>query len=143
MPLITFNNVDYGVGGPLLLDGIDLAIEPGERIALIGRNGAGKSTLLHLLSGEITPDDGEVRLQGGVRIARLEQEVPVGTTGDVFDVVAGGLGEMGEWLARFHHLSHADPVDMKALADVQSKIESANGWAADQRVVETLARLEL
>jgi ATP-binding cassette subfamily F protein uup len=143
MPLITFNNVDYGVGGPLLLDGVDLAIEPGERIALIGRNGAGKSTLLRLLSGEITPDDGETRVQNGVRIARLEQEVPIGTTGDVFDVVAGGLGEMGAWLAQFHHLSHADTVDMKALSDVQSKIEAANGWAADQRVVETLARLDL
>ncbi len=143
MPLITLNNVDYGVGGPLLLDGIDLAIEPNERIALIGRNGAGKSTLLRLLSGEITPDDGEIRTQNGIRIARLEQEVPIGTSGDVFDVVAGGLGEMGAWLAQFHHLSHADPVDMKALADVQAKIEAANGWAADQRVVETLARLEL
>ena len=49
-------------GGPLLLDHVDLAIEPGERIALIGRNGAGKSTLLKLLSGELRADDGEVRV---------------------------------------------------------------------------------
>ena len=75
MPLLTLNRVDYGVGGPRLLDGVDLAIEPGERIALIGRNGAGKSTLLKLIAGEIVPDDGERRLEGGVRVARLEQEV--------------------------------------------------------------------
>ena len=51
MPLITLNAVDYSVGGPLLLERVDLAIETGERIALIGRNGAGKSTLLKVLVG--------------------------------------------------------------------------------------------
>ena len=46
MPLITLNNVDYSVGGPLLLESVDFSVEPGERVALIGRNGAGKSPLL-------------------------------------------------------------------------------------------------
>ncbi|RDY68209.1 ATP-binding cassette domain-containing protein [Lysobacter soli] len=143
MPLITLNNVDYGVGGPLLLSDVVLSIEPGERIALIGRNGAGKSTLMKLIAGDIHADDGEVRREGGVRIARLEQEVPPGAEGDVWDVVAGGLGELGSWLAQFHHLSHAEHVDTDALAKVQQKIEDANGWSLDQRVTETLQRLEL
>jgi len=143
MPLITLNNVDYGVGGPLLLSDVVLSIEPGERIALIGRNGAGKSTLMKLIAGDIHADDGEVRREGGVRIARLEQEVPPGADGDVWDVVAGGLGELGAWLAQFHHLSHAEHVDTDALAKVQQKIEDANGWSLDQRVTETLQRLEL
>lgn len=143
MPLITLNNVDYGVGGPLLLSDVVLSIEPGERIALIGRNGAGKSTLMKLIAGDIHADDGEVRREGGVRVARLEQEVPHGADGDVWDVVAGGLGELGSWLAQFHHLSHAEHVDTDALAKVQQKIEDANGWSLDQRVTETLQRLEL
>ena len=143
MPLITLQNVDYGVGGPLLLDGVDLAIEPGERIALIGRNGAGKSTLLKLLSGEIKPDDGEVRVEGGRRVARLEQEVPLDAAGSVFDVVAAGLGELGALLADYHHLVHAEHIDTDALASVQARIEAAQGWTLDRRVVETLERLQL
>jgi ATP-binding cassette subfamily F protein uup len=143
MPLITLQNVDYGVGGPLLLDGVDLAIEPGERVALIGRNGAGKSTLLKLLSGELTPDDGEVRIEGGRRVARLEQEVPLDAAGSVFDVVAAGLGELGALLADYHHLVHAEPIDTDALAAVQARIEAAQGWALDRRVAETLERLQL
>src|SRR5688572_9814858 len=143
MPLITLNNVDYGVGGPLLLSDVVLSIEPGERIALIGRNGAGKSTLMKLIAGDLQADDGEVRREGGVRIARLEQEVPAGAEGDVWDVVAGGLGQLGAWLAEYHHLSHAEHVDTDALAKVQAKIENAHGWSLDQRVTETLERLDL
>jgi ATP-binding cassette subfamily F protein uup len=97
MPLITLQDLDFSVGGPLLLEAVDLAIEPGERIALIGRNGAGKSTLLKLLSGELKPDDGEARRAGGVRVARLEQEVPSGLAGDVAAVVAAGLDGQEPW----------------------------------------------
>ncbi len=143
MSLITVNSVDYSVGGPLLLENVELSIEPGERIALIGRNGAGKSTLMRLLSGDIQPDDGDIRVASGRRIARLEQEVPRDASGSVFDVVAQGMGELGTWLAEYHRVSHAEVFDGDALAEVQGKIEAANGWGADQRVVETLDRLGL
>lgn len=143
MPLITLQSVDFSVGGPLLLDHVELTIEPGERIAVIGRNGAGKSTLLKLISGDLKPDDGEVRVEDGVRIARLEQEVPANTAGDIFDVVAGGLGEQGALLARFHHLSHVAEIDADALAEVQSRIEELGAWSLEQRVGETLTRLSL
>ncbi len=143
MPLITLNSVDYSVGGPLLLEKVELAIEPGERIALIGRNGAGKSTLMRLLAGDIKPDDGDIRRDGTVRVSRLEQEVPAGAAGTVFDVVAEGMGELGTWLAEFHHLSHGDHYDADAMSAVQAKIDAAEGWAADQRVEETLQKLDL
>lgn len=143
MSLLSLNQVDFSVGGPLLLQKVQLSFEPGERIALIGRNGAGKSTLLRLIDGELQPDDGQIVRQEGVRIARLEQEVPNDLHGTIFDVVATGLGSLGEDLALYHHLSHAEVFDADALANVQSRIEASDGWNLDQKVIETLERMAL
>jgi ATP-binding cassette subfamily F protein uup len=145
MSLVNLVNLDYSVGGPLLLEHVDLAIERNERICIVGRNGAGKSTLLKLIAGEIRPDDGEARLQGGVRVARLAQEVPHDMVGSVFDVVAGALGHIGEWLAEFHRLTHH--LDVPGNADkmgaVQARIDAEHGWNLDQRVTQVLMRLQL
>ena len=132
MSLIQILGLDYSVGGPLLLEHVDLSLDLGERVCIVGRNGAGKSTLMKLIAGELKPDDGEIRLQGGTRVARLTQEVPQDTAGTVFDVVADGLGELGHLLARYHHL--LEEGDMDALGDVQSQIEAHNAWDLDARV---------
>jgi ATP-binding cassette subfamily F protein uup len=142
MPLLQLQRVDYSVGGPLLLEQVDLTIEPNERVCVVGRNGEGKSTLLRLLAGEIKPDDGEVRVQGGVRVAKLAQEVPQDARGSVFDVVAQGLGDLGALLARYHHLI-AEHGDLAALGAVQAQIEAQHGWDLDRRVSQVLERLEL
>ncbi len=107
MSLVNLVNVDYSVGGPLLLEHAVLAIERNERICVVGRNGAGKSTLLKLIAREIRPDDGEVRVQDGVRVAKLMQEVPTDVAGSVFDVVAGALGHLGELIAEYPEAEHA------------------------------------
>jgi ATP-binding cassette subfamily F protein uup len=141
MPLLQLQNVDYSVGGPLLLEQVNLAIDANERVCVVGRNGEGKSTMLRLFAGEIRPDDGEVRVQSGVRIARLAQEVPQDTEGSVFDVVARGLGEIGALLAEYHHLiGHGD---LDALGVVQTKIEAQRGWELDRRVQLVLTKLDL
>ncbi len=134
-------NVDYSVGGPLLLDHVNLAIGAGGRVCVVGRNGAGKSTLLRLLSGEISPDDGEIRRTGGTVVARMAQEVPHDVAGSVFDVVADGLGDLGHLLARYHQLLAAGDID--AMGDVQAEIETRDGWDLDRRVADVLNRLEL
>ena len=133
--------VDFSIGGPLLLEHVDLNLEPNERVCIVGRNGAGKSTLMRLLAGEIFPDDGEVRLQNGVVVARMAQEVPQDTSGTVFDVVAEGLGDLGHLLAQYHHALHDG--DMDAMGDAQEKIEAQHGWDLDLRVQQVLTKLEL
>ena len=145
MALIEIRKLDYSVGGPLLLEGVELSLEARERVCVVGRNGAGKSTLLKLIDREIRPDDGEVRVSPGVVVARLAQEVPQGTHGTIFEVVAGALGDIGMLLAEYHHLSHhlVDDAAMRALSAVQARIEAANGWDLDRRVTQVLSRLEL
>ncbi|MDR7067909.1 ATP-binding cassette subfamily F protein uup [Pseudoxanthomonas japonensis] len=141
MSLMQFQRVDFSVGGPLLLEHVDLSIEPGERVCIVGRNGMGKSTLMRLMAGELKPDDGEIRVQNGVIVARMAQEVPQDTQGTVFDVVAEGLGDLGHLLALYHHALHDG--DMDAMGEAQAQIEARNGWDLDLRVQQVLTRLEL
>ncbi len=141
MSLIQLQNVDFSIGGPLLLEQVDLSIERNERVCIVGRNGEGKSTLMKLIAGELQADDGEIRVQNGVVIARMAQEVPQGTEGTVFDVVSDGLGDLGHLLARYHHLIAEG--DFDALGDVQHEIEAQHGWDLDRRVTEVITKLEL
>ncbi len=148
MSLLTLRNVKLGFGGPLLLDGVDLQIEPGERVCLVGRNGTGKSTLLHILSGELIPDDGEVVRRQGLVVARLGQEVPMDVEAEVFDVVAGGLGDHGALLKEYHEVSHrlassGDEALLRRLENVQHRLEAEGGWQLNQRVETVLSRLSI
>jgi ABC transport system ATP-binding/permease protein len=139
---LSIRNMDYSIGGPLLLEQVNLEIEAGERVALVGRNGAGKSTLMRLIAGEMQPDDGRIEVATGVRIARLQQEIPADSQGSVFDQVAAGLGELGRLLTEYHHLSQ-QAFDGDALASLQSRIEASGGWDLDQQVNSVLTRLGL
>ena len=143
MSLVAFQNVIFAVGGPPLLDNAQFTLERGERVAVIGRNGAGKSTFLKLIAGEHRPDEGEVRVQTGVRISRLEQEVPNDWQGPVFDVVAQGLGDVGGLLARWHDISHDPDPDLSEMASLQTQIEEIGGWELERRVEQALQRVEL
>ena len=88
MALLSLQNIQIAFGGPKLLDGVTLQVEPGERICLLGRNGEGKSTLLKMVSGELEPDGGEIVRSRDVRIARLQQTVPQNIQGTVYDLVS-------------------------------------------------------
>ena len=90
MALISLQEVSLGFGGPLLLEDVNLQIERGEWIGLLGRNGMGKSTLLKLIYGDLTPDSGAVARLQNLRVAYLPQEVPQGLSGTVAEIVTSG-----------------------------------------------------
>jgi len=142
--LLSLRNVSLSLGGPPLLKHAELAINAGERVCLIGRNGAGKSTLLKLLQGTLQADEGELVRAPGLRVAYLRQDVPPASTGRIYDVVAQGLGELGELLARYETLSHTlTAVDLNELGRLQSQIEAQGGWQYEQQIRSVLSRMGL
>ncbi|RJQ85402.1 MAG: ATP-binding cassette domain-containing protein [Desulfobacteraceae bacterium] len=148
MALIGMHDVSWGFGEPALLERICFQIEKGERVGLLGRNGVGKSSLFRLLNQEIEPQSGEIVRQQGTRVAVLEQEVPPGCDGTVFEVVARGLGPTGKALAEFQRLSLAmQTTDELRLAmqrdELQHLLDSQGGWALQQQVESILARTGL
>jgi ATP-binding cassette subfamily F protein uup len=97
MALVSLLDVSLSFGGAPLLDRVNLQIDRGERVCLVGRNGAGKSTLMKVISGELQPDDGQVfRSPPDAVLATLRQEVPAGLSGTVQSVIEGEGGSFEE-----------------------------------------------
>ena len=148
MPLLRLDKVSLAFGHRALLDQVDLEMHRGERLCLVGRNGEGKSSLLRVIAGEVAPDDGERWVRLAMQVAYLAQEVTLDCNDSVFDVVAGGLTEMGQLLTDYHHAasrlehSHSD-ADIRRLAGLQHELETAGGWQLEQRVETVLSRLKL
>ena len=151
--LVGLQDVTLAFGGPPVLDGTTLALTAGERVCLLGRNGTGKSTLMKLLDGTQAPDRGEVVRQTGVTVARLEQEIPAGVEGSVYDVVAAGLGETGRLLARYHAAGHrlatlsgagnASDSALRELDRLHGALDAAGAWQVQTRVDTVLQHLAL
>lgn len=164
MALLTLRDLTLAFGGPPILDGVDLQVEPGDRLCLVGRNGSGKSTLLRLMNNELVPDTGEISRQQGLRVALVAQDVPPALAGTVFDAVAAGMGNAAEVLAEYHRVSHylamepaIEPATETAtdtatktseallarLERLHKTLEDTGGWSLHQNVERVLSRLSL
>ncbi|HEX4895313.1 MAG TPA: ATP-binding cassette domain-containing protein [Solimonas sp.] len=141
--LIGLKNLSLRVGSTVLLDDAQFSIEPRERVCLVGRNGAGKSTLFRVLSGTQASDQGEVVKASHVRLGSLAQEVPAGDKGNVYALVARGLGEIGDIVARYHDVLLHNPNDLSKLGKLQAQIDRLDGWAMEHRVQTIVSRLDL
>ncbi len=146
MPLIRLTNVSIAFGTHALLDNAAFQLDAGERVGLLGRNGEGKSTLMKIIAGDIHADHGEIWQQPELRLAWLEQSPNLDENETIYEAVAGGLGELGHLIARYHELlQHMDGSEqsLQALGDVQHKLEADNGWEFQTRVEAVLSKLQL
>ncbi len=136
MSLITLQNAQLAFGHVALLDHAEFSLEIAERVGLIGRNGAGKSSLLRILGGLEKPDDGDLRIQQGLRVTYVAQEPQLDSNASVFESVSAGL-------SRVIHLIEQYSAGEGDLTAMQNEIELFDGWNWEQRVQETLHRLHL
>ncbi len=147
MPLLRLSNVSIAFGTHALLKDADFQLDAGERVGLLGRNGEGKSTLMKIIAGNILPDHGDIWRQPELRLALLEQSHDLPEDASIYDAVAGGLGELGECITRYHELSltmdYDDEKALNELGDLQHQLETHNGWHFQQRVETTLMKLDL
>jgi ATP-binding cassette subfamily F protein uup len=89
----------------MILHEADMALEPGERVCLIGRNGAGKSTTFKLITGEIDCDAGEVVPSTGLVVSQLAQSLPDAVDQSVRSIVKSGLTGIQVLLDQYHQRS--------------------------------------
>ncbi len=145
-PLVRFDSVSVTFGEQAILFEAGLAIEPGERVCLVGRNGAGKSTTLKLITGAQEPDDGTVERRSGLRVSLLDQRLAEESGQVVSEFVALGMAEQLERIAAHHELSRSPSPDRQTLREIealQRAIEAGGGWSVDVQVSTLTSQLDL
>ena len=150
MPHLILSDASLAYGHVPLLDHAELQLDPGERVALIGRNGCGKSSLLRALAGQGALDDGAVWRQPGIRMGYVPQEPPFDPSLTVFEAVVAGMGEVSALLAEYHAVSHAmadSSGDQEALLErlhtLQGELEARNAWSFETQAERVIQRFSL
>ena len=134
MSLLALSGIIIRLGGRTLLDGADLAIDPGRRVGLVGRNGAGKSTLLRAIAGDLAIDGGEIRLANRARLGQVRQEAPDG------DLPLTGVVLQGD-PERLALLAEADTAEPHRLAEIHERLRVIGADSAPARAAAILAEL--
>ncbi len=151
MPYLILSDASLAFGHVPLLDHAEFVLEPGERVALIGRNGCGKSSLLRALAGQGMIDDGTVWRQPGVHLGYVPQEPPFDPELTVFEAVVAGMGEVSRLLAEYHAVSHAladeSAADQTGLLErlhqLQGELEARNAWSFETQAERVIQRFTL
>ncbi|MEK9721043.1 MAG: ATP-binding cassette domain-containing protein, partial [Quisquiliibacterium sp.] len=149
MPLITVSNAQLAFGHVALLDGVELTIDRGERLALIGRNGTGKSSLLKAIAGQISFDDGALIRQTGASLALVDQEPVLNPSASVFDAVASSLSADVATIREYEHLAGSiargdqSSNTLERLAQAQQRLDATGAWALTHRIERVLSQLAL
>src|SRR5437870_5172561 len=146
--LFRLSEVHKSYGAQDLLRGVSLQINPGEHVGLVGRNGAGKTTIFRLVTGEETPDRGEVVRARGLKLGLLAQHVHFEKGSTVYESALAAFGRLQQIEHEMHELEHrmSDARDdlEKVLArysDLQHEFEREGGFEYSAKAIAILQGL--
>lgn len=152
MPLIELNSVTKYFGSDLLFDGVSVAVEPRQRIGLVGRNGTGKTTLLRIIAGSERYDAGSIAIAPDISVSYLSQGFEY-TSGNTLyqemtsafshaSKLADEMRAMEQEMGRSGEEHEADSVELERLmrryARISQEFEMAGGYDQDVRIRTTL-----
>jgi macrolide transport system ATP-binding/permease protein len=139
------SGVSHGYGDRQLLERIDLVINAGEHVAIVGENGAGKSTLLRILAGLEAPDEGTAGSHGRVGYLAQTHGLPESfTVGAAIDASLASLRALEAELDRLEAgLADAEDEELETYGTLQTEYQLREGYAAESRVEAALDRLGL
>ncbi|WP_215397622.1 ATP-binding cassette ATPase Uup [Rheinheimera oceanensis] len=147
MELLRFQQACLAFGTHPILDHVDFSLFSGERVCLVGRNGAGKSSLLKLLTGQQNLDDGQIVINTGVVLSRLEQDPPAKMEVKIADFIREGAGDLAQIAQQFYTLSEnldgASDADYRLFEQLQSEMDTRDGWGLESRVADLCQQFEM
>lgn len=147
MELLRFQQACLAFGTHPILDHVDFSLFTGERVCLVGRNGAGKSSFLKLLTGQQNLDDGQIVVNTGVVLARLEQDPPAKMDVKIADFIREGAGDLAAKLQQFYTLSEnldgASDADYRLFEQLQSELDTRDGWSLEARVADLCQQFDM
>jgi ATP-binding cassette subfamily F protein uup len=148
MPIVTATEVSRAYGARVVLDRVSVAIEPKERVGLLGANGSGKSTLAKMLAGIEPPDTGTIATRRGLTISYLEQEPRFAPGVTAYQAVEQALLRWRAAMARYEAIAErvargeGSPEALaKEQSDAAEEVERQGGWDPSHRVRNFLERL--
>ncbi len=149
MALLDLIGVSKAYESNKILEGVDFAIDTGERVAIIGKNGGGKSTLMKICMGVLDFDDGRRVVQNGIRIEMLDQSPQFDPGLTVRQAIENQLTELKAAKARYDLLSGqlAEAFDDKAVVEEHAKLgaflDTHNAWSLDDKVERIMQEFDL
>ncbi|MGC8119955.1 ATP-binding cassette domain-containing protein [Marinobacter sp. VGCF2001] len=128
--MLTITDLSLQRGGVWLLENVNLTVQPGQRVAIVGSNGAGKSSLFQLLLGQLQSEQGRVGLPGGCRIAHMAQEVAASSR-SARDFVLDGDTELRRMERELAEAEARE--DDHAIARLHGELDIHEAWSAPRR----------